>query len=288
MADHEAISSEVGMTSCFALFQARSSSSSSFVDIFLPSHITGHVVLVMEERDFVTHPQRPPRRVPVVIRGTCDRLIQLLVPELLDQQPQQDPTFAEDFLTTFPLFLDTVQPICTYLSECLKQDSIPVQKKAANVITHWVSADFGLFERLNELGDFLEEVEGILEQNGLVPQLKLLLLASHSRSRSRHLVIPLPPPSTGTSSLETAGFQITGGLEQRAGIFVSQVDHTGKAWKAGLRRGDQVSVTLLSTIDITERLAQPLHVGVNFHVVPILDSTSQQPRFHFHYLQSCS
>lgn len=71
-------------------------------------------------------------------------------------------------------------------------------------------------------------------------QLRLLNIACAAKARPRTVVL------TRATRDEILHFSVLGGLERGCGIFISKVERASKAHEAGLKRGDQVRLQIIS------------------------------------------
>ena len=73
-------------------------------------------------------------------------------------------------------------------------------------------------------------------------QLRLLDIACAAKAQTRTVTL------TRATREEILHFSVLGGLERGCGIFISKVEKASKPHEAGLKRGDQVSLTLKALI----------------------------------------
>ncbi|XP_069123811.1 rap guanine nucleotide exchange factor 6-like isoform X6 [Argopecten irradians] len=114
----------------------------------------GNIVLVTEHRVF----DGGNRRGHIVIRGTAERLMQHLV----EDHSVVDPTYVEDFLLCYRMFLKDP----TELSSRLRQwfDDPVLRPKVTRVVLLWVNNHFIDFEMDACMCEFLEKFEKLLER----------------------------------------------------------------------------------------------------------------------------
>ena len=70
-------------------------------------------------------------------------------------------------------------------------------------------------------------------------QLRLLNIACAAKAKVRNVVI------TRATRQEILHFSVLGGLERGCGIFISKVELNSKAQDTGLKRGDQVCISVI-------------------------------------------
>ncbi|KAL3876620.1 hypothetical protein ACJMK2_034439 [Sinanodonta woodiana] len=184
----------------------------------------GRVVMVTERREF----DGGNRKGHIVIRGTPERLMQ----QLVEDHSVVDPTFVEDFLLTYRTFLPNAIELCTKLLQWFEVPAL--RAKVTRVVLLWVNNHFNDFETDNDMCEFLEAFEQLLERERMSGQLRLLNLACASKARSRTITL------TRATREEILHFSVLGGQERGYGIFVSKVEKVSKAYDAGLKRGDQI------------------------------------------------
>ncbi|XP_069123815.1 rap guanine nucleotide exchange factor 6-like isoform X9 [Argopecten irradians] len=188
----------------------------------------GNIVLVTEHRVF----DGGNRRGHIVIRGTAERLMQHLV----EDHSVVDPTYVEDFLLCYRMFLKDP----TELSSRLRQwfDDPVLRPKVTRVVLLWVNNHFIDFEMDACMCEFLEKFEKLLERellsDTMIGQSRLLNIACAAKARPRTVTL------TRATREEVLHFSVLGGQERGFGIFISKVEKASKAYEAGLKRGDQI------------------------------------------------
>ncbi|KAK3090078.1 hypothetical protein FSP39_008974 [Pinctada imbricata] len=184
----------------------------------------GNVVMVTEHRVF----DGGNRKGQIVIRGTPEHLMQHLVQE----HSAVDPTYVEDFLLCYRVFLHYPKELTDKLLYWFDQP--PLRSRVIRVVLLWVNNHFIDFETNSQMCEFLEHFEGLLEREELTGQLRLLNIACAAKARPRNITL------TRATRDEVLHFSILGGQERGTGIFISKVEKGSKAYEAGLKRGDQI------------------------------------------------
>ncbi|XP_061196457.1 rap guanine nucleotide exchange factor 2-like isoform X3 [Saccostrea echinata] len=184
----------------------------------------GQVVMVTEHRIF----DGGNRKGQIVIRGTPDHLTQHLVQE----HSAVDPSYVEDFLLCFRVFIKDHMDLANKLQNWFETPSY--RNKVTRVVLLWVNNHFVDFETDAPLCEFLENFEGLLEREEMFGQLRLLNIACAAKARSRTITL------TRATREEVLHFSVLGGQERGFGIFISKVEKGSKAYEAGLKRGDQI------------------------------------------------
>ncbi|XP_063444368.1 rap guanine nucleotide exchange factor 6-like isoform X11 [Mytilus trossulus] len=184
----------------------------------------GEVVMVTEHRVF----DGGNRRGQIIIRASPDHLMNHLVQE----HSAVDPTFVEDFLLCYRIFLKSPMELAYRLQTWFNQTTL--RNKVTRVVLLWVNNHFIDFETDSILSEFLESFEAMLETQGMTGQLRLLNIACGAKARTRSVTL------TRATREEVLHFSVLGGLERGCGIFISKVEKASKAYEAGLKRGDQI------------------------------------------------
>ncbi|XP_069123814.1 rap guanine nucleotide exchange factor 6-like isoform X8 [Argopecten irradians] len=132
----------------------------------------GNIVLVTEHRVF----DGGNRRGHIVIRGTAERLMQHLV----EDHSVVDPTYVEDFLLCYRMFLKDP----TELSSRLRQwfDDPVLRPKVTRVVLLWVNNHFIDFEMDACMCEFLEKFEKLLEREILEVNGSNFQCVSHNKA----------------------------------------------------------------------------------------------------------
>ncbi|KAI8521336.1 Rap guanine nucleotide exchange factor 2 [Branchiostoma belcheri] len=184
----------------------------------------GEVVMVTEHREL----DGGNRKGHIVIKGTPDRLIQHLV----EEHSVIDPTYVEDFLLTYRVFLESPVVVGTKLLNWFNDPSL--RDKVTRVVLLWVNNHFCDFEGYPVMTDFLERFEGLLEREKMGGQLRLLNIACAAKAKTRTVTLARPQKDS------VLHFSVLGGCETGSGIFISKVEKASKAEDLGLKRGDQI------------------------------------------------
>ncbi|XP_021348182.1 rap guanine nucleotide exchange factor 6-like isoform X7 [Mizuhopecten yessoensis] len=114
----------------------------------------GSIVLVTEHRIF----DGGNRRGHIVIRGTAERLMQHLV----EDHSVVDPTYVEDFLLCYRMFLKDPSELSSRLKQWFEDPVL--RPKVTRVVLLWVNNHFIDFEMDACMCDFLEKFEKLLER----------------------------------------------------------------------------------------------------------------------------
>merc|ERR1719412_2880419 len=185
----------------------------------------GKVVLVTENRASESDPNR---RGHLVIRGTCQRLMN----QLMEDNSGVDATYIEDFLLTYRTFLKSPTVLANQLLEWFADPSL--RDKVTRVLLLWVNNHFTDFETDPAMMEFLEKFETELEKAKMHGQLRMLNFACTAKARKRTVTLTRP------SRDDPLQFNIVGGYEKGFGIFISKVEPGSKAEEIGLKKGDQI------------------------------------------------
>ncbi|XP_021348184.1 rap guanine nucleotide exchange factor 6-like isoform X9 [Mizuhopecten yessoensis] len=188
----------------------------------------GSIVLVTEHRIF----DGGNRRGHIVIRGTAERLMQHLV----EDHSVVDPTYVEDFLLCYRMFLKDPSELSSRLKQWFEDPVL--RPKVTRVVLLWVNNHFIDFEMDACMCDFLEKFEKLLERelssDTMIGQSRLLNIACAAKACPRTVTL------TRATREEVLHFSVLGGQERGFGIFISKVERASKAYEAGLKRGDQI------------------------------------------------
>ncbi|CAF0742965.1 unnamed protein product [Didymodactylos carnosus] len=169
----------------------------------------------------------------VVIKGTTDKLLDLLVDEKLITD---DPNYVDDFLLAYRTFIHDPSLITNKLLEWFELSQH--REKVARIVLSWVNNHFNDFESNPKLSEFLEIFDERLqhyESECMYSWRQLLNLACYTKASIRTITL------TRSTRDDILNFQILGGTEQsNNGIYISKVEKNSKPCDAGLRRGDQI------------------------------------------------
>uniref|UniRef100_A0AAY4DI30 Rap guanine nucleotide exchange factor 2 n=1 Tax=Denticeps clupeoides TaxID=299321 RepID=A0AAY4DI30_9TELE len=185
----------------------------------------GEIVMVKEHREL---DRTGTRKGHIVVKGTCDRLMQ----HLIEDHSVVDPTYIEDFLLTYRTFLPCPLSLGHRLLEWFREPSL--RDKVTRVVLMWVNNYFTDFEEDESMGNFLEEFQNSLEREKMNGHLRLLNIACAAKAKPR--VVCLSRASQDTP----LPFTLLGGAERGSCLFISAVESGSNAEKAGLKRGDQI------------------------------------------------
>lgn len=194
----------------------------------------------------------------IVLRATPDKLVERLIWDDSSAGSILDPTYIQDFLLTYRVFIDspvyvsnrlydwftnpdliTGSPASNrYTQQFLASNigSVPgsVKKKVYRIVLEWITNHFNDFESNRELYDFLERFQEQLGREKMNEQFRVLSIAISTKSKQRVVTL------ARSKRDEVLMFSIQGGWEKGYGVFVSKVERDSKAFELGLRRGDQI------------------------------------------------
>ncbi|KAK1175036.1 rap guanine nucleotide exchange factor 2-like isoform X3 [Acipenser oxyrinchus oxyrinchus] len=185
----------------------------------------GEIVMVKEHREL---DRTGTRKGHIVIKGTTERLTMHLV----EEHSVVDPTFIEDFLLTYRIFLSSPMIVGKKLLEWFNDPSL--RDKVTRVVLLWVNNHFNDFEGDPAMTHFLEEFENNLEREKMCGHLRLLNIACAAKAKRRLVTLTKP------SREAPLPFTLLGGSEKGFGIFLDSVETGSKAAEAGIKRGDQI------------------------------------------------
>ena len=130
----------------------------------------------------------------IVLRGTADKLLERLVYD--EQSTLLDPTFIQDFLLTYRVFIDKPEFITSKLQEwfeklpsmqqqsqqqqhtspqTLTQDlhNLSLKKRIYRIVLEWTTNHYNDFETNKDLAAFLEKFQEILSREKMLEQFKV-------------------------------------------------------------------------------------------------------------------
>jgi hypothetical protein len=225
----------------------------------------------------------------LVLRGTPEKLLERLVYD--DTSAILDPTFIQDFLLTYRVFIDKPQFITAKLHEWFEKlpsaavtnggnnaspqsltrdlQNLALKKKIYRIVLEWITNHYNDFETNRELYAFLERFQEILNREKMPEQFKVLTIAISTKSRARTVTL------ARSKREEQLQFNIQGGWDKGYGVFVSRVDRESKAYELGMRRADQIldvnghsftHITLASAIEILKSFT---HTSITLKYNPI-------------------
>jgi hypothetical protein len=236
----------------------------------------------------------------IVLRGTPEKLIERLVHD--DQRfTILDPTYIQDFLLTYRVFIENPKYITSKLQEWFEKlpihfastfnssSSSPslitssqslqtstnelinlnIKKKIYRIVLEWITNHFNDFETHTELYSFLEKFQDILSNEKMSEQFKVLTIAISTKSKPRTVTL------ARSKRDEQLNFNVQGGWDKGYGIYVSKVDTDSRAFELGMRRGDQIMdvnghsfqhITLSNAYDILKSFT---HTSITLKYNPI-------------------
>jgi Rap guanine nucleotide exchange factor 2 len=184
------------------------------------------------------------RQGEILLRATPDKLIERLVTD--DSNSILDPTFIQDFLLTYRVFIETPTYISNRLSDFFdnstKSPSLAVsttpssniKKKVYRIVLEWITNHFNDFETNKDLYDFVEKFQDTLNKEKMNEQFRVLTIAISTKSKQRTVTL------ARSKRDESLMFNIQGGWDKGYGVFISKVDKDSKASELGIRKGDQI------------------------------------------------
>ncbi|XP_038060264.1 rap guanine nucleotide exchange factor 2-like isoform X3 [Patiria miniata] len=183
----------------------------------------GQVVMITEHRVLDDR-----RQGHILIKATPERLIL----NLMEDSSPVDPTYVEDFLMSYRIYLPSPHQVCDSLLHWFQD--VNLRDKVTRVLLLWVNNYYSDFERSPDMIEFLETFEDCLEKETMAGQLRLLHIAGAAKAKPRTVVLARSDRDSKLS------FSIVGGWEKKMGIFISKVERGSKAQTVGLRKGDQL------------------------------------------------
>ena len=169
----------------------------------------------------------------IVLKATPDKLIERLI--LDDHYCLIDPTYIQDFLLTYRVFIKNPLYVSNKLSDYFSlSPQTNVKKKVYRIILEWITNHFNDFEKNRELYEFVDKFQDQLFREKMHDQNRVLNIAVSTKSRPRVVTL------ARSKRDEHLMFSIQGGWEKGYGIFVSKVDRDSKAYELGMRKGDQI------------------------------------------------
>lgn len=189
----------------------------------------------------------------IVLKGTLEKLVERLVCD--DYYSIVDPTYIQDFLLTYRVFIENPVYISNKLFEWFQLTKVPsylthyspnlshrdnqtnqniVKKKVYRIVLEWITNHFNDFETNKDLYEFVERFQEVLNKEKMFEQFRVLTIAISTKSKIRTLTL------ARSKRDESLMFNIQGGWDKGYGIFVSRVEKDSKAYELGLRKGDQI------------------------------------------------
>jgi hypothetical protein len=198
----------------------------------------------------------------IVLRANANKLVERLVYE--DSNTIVDPTYIQDFLLTYRVFIDNPTFISNKLYDWFRDttpntfpsshtlntstnsimstssssspsfNGVNLKKKVYRIVLEWITNHFNDFETNKELYEFVERFQDILNKEKMYEQLRVLTIALSTKSKQRTVTL------ARSKRDETLMFNIQGGWDKGYGIFVSRIDKDSKAHELGMRKGDQI------------------------------------------------
>lgn len=219
----------------------------------LNSHTeNGKLVLITEQRPLNNSTEK---NGEIVLKGSLEKLVERLVCD--DSYSIVDPTYIQDFLLTYRVFIENPTYISNKLIEWFQMNKVPsyltqyspnlaarekdnqksqnvIKKKVYRIVLEWITNHFNDFETNKDLYDFVERFQDVLSKEKMVEQFRVLTIAISTKSKLRTLTL------ARSKRDETLMFNIQGGWDKGYGIFVSHVNKDSKAYEIGIRKGDQI------------------------------------------------
>ncbi|CAF0795635.1 unnamed protein product [Brachionus calyciflorus] len=209
----------------------------------------------------------------ILLRATPDKLIERLIID--ESYSLIDPTYIQDFLLTYRVFIKNPTYISQKLQEYFQssnQSSSPnilVKKKVYRIILEWITNHFNDFEKNRDLYEFIDKFQELLTKEKMHEQFRVLTIAISTKSKPRIVTLPRSRRD------ENLSFSIQGGWEKGYGIFVSKVEKDSKAYELGIRKGDQIlevnsySFQHLTLVNALETLRSFTHASIKLKYNPI-------------------
>lgn len=184
------------------------------------------------------------RQGEILLRATPDKLIERLVTD--DSNSILDPTFIQDFLLTYRVFIESPiyisNKLCDFFENSSKSSSLAVsntsnsniKKKVYRIVLEWITNHFNDFETNKELYDFVEKFQDTLNKEKMNEQFRVLTIAISTKSKQRTVTL------ARSKRDEALMFNIQGGWDKGYGVFISKVDKDSRASELGIRKGDQI------------------------------------------------
>ncbi len=198
----------------------------------------GKLVLITEQRVLSNSVDRSGE---IVLKGTVEKLVERLICD--DHYSIVDPTYIQDFLLTYRVFIENPASISSKLFEWFQLNKIPsylshyspnlshrdnqtsqnmVKKKVYRIVLEWITNHFNDFETNKELYEFVECFQELLSKEKMFEQLRVLTIAISTKSKPRTLTL------ARSKRDESLMFNIQGGWDKGYGIFVSRVEKDSK------------------------------------------------------------
>ena len=204
----------------------------------------GKIVLLTEQRLINSTSDKTGE---VVLKGSAEKLVERLIYD--DSYSIVDPTYIQDFLFTYRVFIENPTYVSNKLFEWFQLNKLPsylqspnlcsvrqltVKKKVYRIVLEWITNHFNDFETNKDLYEFVERFQEVLNKEKMHEQLRVLTIAISTKSKVRTITL------ARSKREETLMFSIQGGWDKGYGIFVSRVDKDSKAYELGIRKGDQI------------------------------------------------
>ena len=235
----------------------------------------GRLVLVTEQRPLNNSSERSGE---IVLKGSAEKLIERLMFD--DSYSLVDPTYIQDFLLTYRVFIDEPIYVANKLVEWFQFSSklylgspsnspSNAKKKVYRILLEWITNHFNDFETNKELYEFVERFQEVLGREKMYEQLRVLTIAISTKSKTRTVIL------ARSKRDETLMFSIQGGWEKGYGIFVSKVDRDPKGSELGIRKGDQIlevnghSFQHISLVNALDTLKSFTHLSISLKYNPI-------------------
>ena len=238
----------------------------------------GMVVMITEPRPINAATERTGE---IILKASADKLLEHLVCD--DANSIVDPTYIQDFLLTYRVFIDTPTKISNKLmiwfsaspnggSQLVAAAAVSadhLKKKVYRIVLEWITNHFNDFENNRELYDFAEKFQETLSKEKMLEQFRVLTIAISTKSKPRTVTL------ARSKRDELLSFSIQGGWDKGYGIYVSRVDKDTKAYELGIRKGDQITevngqsfqhITYLNALDT---LKSYTHLSITLKYNPI-------------------
>lgn len=158
----------------------------------------------------------------IVLRATPEKLIERLVYD--EASSLVDPTYIQDFLLTYRVFIDTPNEIASKLYAWFQHPALPspctstssmststtssssssssalsaaspstinmtIRKKVYRIVLEWITNHFNDFETNRELYDFVERFQEQLSKEKMNEQFRVLSIAISTKSKQRTITV---------------------------------------------------------------------------------------------------
>jgi Rap guanine nucleotide exchange factor 2 len=233
----------------------------------------GRLVMVTEHRPIVSH-SGVERTGEIILRANSDKLIQRLIYD--DSYSFIDPTYIQDFLLTYRVFISDPTIIANKLLEWFNNTTTTttittanLKRKVYRIVLEWITNHFNDFETNKSLYEFVETFQDTLNNEKMLEQFRVLTIAISTKSKKRTITL------ARSKRDEILSFVIQGGWDKGYGIFITKVDKDSKASELGMLRGDQIievngqSFQHITYLNALETIKSFTHLSITLKYNPI-------------------